>query len=77
MRHNIQYQLVCFVHALRADSGEVTDATIYVVVNDAFYRGYALVFHSQDGGEYGSRYTAGELQGTARLGKTLKKLKTK
>ena len=66
--HDIQYKFVCFVHALRTDTGKVTDTTVHIIVDDTFYRGHALAFHGEDSRKYGGRYTAGKLQGTARLG---------
>lgn len=35
--HDVQHQFVRLVHALGTDTGEVADASIHVVIDDAFY----------------------------------------
>lgn len=45
VRHDIKHHLIRFVHGLRADSCQVTNALIDIFVNNAFYRSHTTVLH--------------------------------
>ena len=66
--HDIQHKVIGFVHAARADLGEVANALIYIGIDDTLDRSDATAVHSHNGGEDGGGYTGGDLQCAAGLG---------
>ena len=66
--HDVEHEAVGFVHAARADAGEVADALVDVLVDDAFDGGDGAAFHGHDGGEDGGGYAGGDLQGATGFG---------
>ena len=48
VRHDAEDELIGFLHAVFADAGQIVDAAIYVVVDDAFDRGDGFLFHGED-----------------------------
>ena len=67
MRHDIQHHLVCFIHAFRANLGQIADTQINVIFNNSFYGTYTLSFHCEYRREYSRSHSTGHLQRTARL----------
>ncbi len=49
MGHDLEDEAVGFVHAAAAAGGEIADATVHVVVNDAFVLTYAVALHGHHG----------------------------
>ena len=57
MSHDIEHHLVGLVHAVCPDAGEVVDATIDIVLDDAFDVGDVTVLDGEHGTEHSRGYT--------------------
>ena len=66
--HDVEDHLVGGAHGVGADDGEVADAAVDVVVDDALGTGDVAAFHGQHGTQQGGRHARRNLQGTAGLG---------
>ena len=66
--HDVEHEAIGHVHTPRADGGEVVNATIHVVVDDAFDRCDIFVLHGQHGTHYRGAHSAGEFQGARWFG---------
>ena len=51
--HDVEDHLVGGAHGVGADDGEVADAAVDVVVDDALGAGDVAAFHGEDGAEQG------------------------
>lgn len=65
--HDFQHQTVSLVHTARTNLREIADTLIYILINDAFHRGYTTIFHRHNSRQHSCRYTCGHLQ-CAQLG---------
>ena len=54
MCHYVKNHFVGLVHTICPDAGEVVDATIDIVLDDAFDVGDVTVLNGKHGAEYGS-----------------------
>ena len=68
MGHDVEHHVVGLAHGLLANAGQVADAAVHVLVDDAFGGGDMLALDAEHGRENGGGDATADLQRTAGLG---------
>ena len=66
--HDLEHATIGFIHGLFADFGQIANAAVHAVVDDALDGGDAFALHGEHGREHGGRNARGEFEGARGFG---------
>ena len=68
MSHDVEHHVVGGTHGIGTDGGEVVDAAVYIVVDDALGRSDTTALHGEQRGEQSGADSRRDLKRTTGLG---------